>query len=307
MIRKLFTEYSTQLVIGLVAVLVAMRLVLARVKPDSPTARFILWFWHPDVRADRPAEPVARTRRHAPVPPEREPVDYPHIWSITLQNMDSTLLALALVFFVIRPFVIQAFYIPSSSMEPTLYGSPGGRQDRVLVNKYLYRFRPPRRGDIIVFHAPPAALVDGRKQDYIKRVIGVPGDVVEVKNHRPIINGLTLQEPYIESYPEGPFYGLGDGRGNPANFGPVTVPPHCYLVMGDNRGNSHDSRLWGHWEGFGEDRHFVHEPFVPERNILGKAMCVFWPIVELEPNPGRDYGGGWHGPRRLRLVARLLK
>ncbi|MBI2300555.1 MAG: signal peptidase I, partial [Armatimonadetes bacterium] len=293
LVRKLFTEYSTQVVIGLVGVLVLMRVVLEFAPGRSAWARLVMWFWHPAVRADwggpLPEDPARGVRRPSKPVPAASTLDYDEIRSLTLQNMNSTLVALALVFFVIRPYVIQAFYIPSSSMEPTLMGSGSGRQDRVLVNKYLFYFRPPRTGDIVVFHAPPAAMQQpGQpRQDYIKRVIGTPGDIVEVKEHRAYVNGLKLDEPYLGDLPPGPFPGSSDPVGNPAYYGPVQVPPRCYLMMGDNRTNSHDSRRWGHWDDSGMERRFVHKPFVKREDILGKAMCVFWPILEFDRHPFR--------------------
>lgn len=265
--RKLFTEQSTLLVGGLVAVLVLMRIVLAMVRPGTGLARFILWFWHTDARHRSPEDLATPAGR------EREAERQDKLYHDTLLNMDGTLVALALVFFVIRPFVVQAFFIPSSSMEPTLMGD-SHRQDRVLVNKYLYHLRPPKRQEIVVFHAPPAALMDpSQKQDFIKRLIGVPGDVVEVRGNRAIINGVPLDEPYLppDALNERPF--LFDDAGDPSDFGPVTVPPGKYLMMGDNRNNSHDSRRWGRYQ----NDTFVHEPFVDADRVLGKAMCVFWP------------------------------
>jgi signal peptidase I len=251
---NLFTEKSTQLVAGFVLILLLMRVALALVPATSPFGRFILWFWHPDARRrDQDGERLAED-----------------IYPLTLQNMDSTLVALALVFFVIRPFVLQAFYIPSSSMFPTLYGEEHGRKDRVLVSKYLYKLGSPHRGDIIVFHAPKAALQNSPPQDYIKRLIGLPGDLIEVRGHHAYVNGKLLEagDPG-ETIQPGPGY-FGDA----ANFGPRRVPPGHYFVMGDNRANSHDSRRWGHWNRRGR---FIHEPFLKADQVLGKAVCVFWP------------------------------
>lgn len=287
--RKLFTEYSTQLVYGICAVLVLMRLILPRVDPNSATAKFILWFWHPDARrppspeaAPEPTPPRAKKQRSAEPEPAPE-TDWVGLHRVTITNMNSTLAALVIVLGVIRPLVIQAFFIPSASMEPTLWGSPNGRQDRVLVNKYIYALRPVERGDIIVFHAPPAALNGGPPTDFIKRVIGIPGDLLSVEHHQPVINGQKLLEPYVKEYPDGPYYAMADGRESTANFGPITIPDDCYFMMGDNRANSHDSRAWGEYVGQGMDRHFEHEPFIHRRDIVGLAMCVFWPPVVFEP------------------------
>ena len=229
-----WTERSTQVVLALIGVLVAMRVVLGLVPARSPVGRFILYFWHADAR-----------RFDQPLNPE--------LHKLTLQNMDSTLLALGVVFLVVRPFVLQAFYIPSASMEPTLYGRADGRKDRVLVNKYVYWLREPRRGDILVFRAPEKASPN-HPEDYIKRLIGLPGDTVEVRGHYAWINGKPLDEPYAAMKTQ---HGLSD-------FGPVTVPPGNYFMMGDHRDASSDSRYWG---------------FLPRGNVLGKAMCVFWPAI----------------------------
>jgi signal peptidase I len=165
---------------------------------------------------------------------------------------------------VIRTFLFQAFYIPSPSMEPTLL-----RGDRVLVNKIPYYFHDPRRGDIIVFENPnPEAVIDrgvvngffhwlvqglgfaqSENEDFIKRVIGLPGDVVEGKRGSVFVNGTKLDEPYLTQKTQ-PF----DAR---------TVPEGKLFVMGDNRGNSLDSRF-----GLG---------YVPIDKVIGKAFIKIWP------------------------------
>ncbi|KKM11863.1 signal peptidase I [Clostridiales bacterium PH28_bin88] len=145
---------------------------------------------------------------------------------------------------VIRFFLFQPFYIPSGSMEPTL--SPG---DRIIVNKLTYRFSEPNRGDVIVFKYP----LDPQK-DYIKRVVAVAGERVEIRNSEVYVNGEAIGEPYL---PEGLVFN---------DFGPVEVPRDSYFVMGDNRNNSQDSRVWG---------------ALPEQNVIGKAVLVFWPLGRL--------------------------
>jgi signal peptidase I len=151
------------------------------------------------------------------------------------------LVSFVLVFGFVRPFVVEAFWIPSASMVPTLkYG------DRVLVNKFIYRFTEPQRGDIIVFKS-----VEGDGQDLIKRVVGVPGDEIAVRRGKLFVNGEPQKEPYVnKKYPDRSFYA------------PTTVPKDHVFAMGDNRANSQDSRIFGP---------------VPEENIEGEAFLRFWP------------------------------
>ena len=161
---------------------------------------------------------------------------------------ESALMAIALVYLLIRPFIVQAFFIPSGSMRPTLL-----EQDHILVNKFIYRFTEPKRGDIIVFKAPPQA--DPRQVDYIKRLIGVPGDVIEVKDGVVYRNGKPLDEPYLLEPGE-----IG------YEFGPVKVEKGTFLVMGDNRNDSNDSTKWG---------------LLDRNRVMGKAMVTFWPLGRI--------------------------
>jgi signal peptidase I len=151
------------------------------------------------------------------------------------------LVSFVLVFGFVRPFVIEAFWIPSASMVPTLkYG------DRVLVNKFIYRFTEPERGDVIVFKS-----VEGDDEDLIKRVVGVPGDEIAVRDGKLFVNGEPQKEPYVnKKFPDRSFYA------------PTTVPKDHVFAMGDNRANSQDSRIFGP---------------VPEKNIEGEAFLRFWP------------------------------
>ncbi|MBI3128277.1 MAG: signal peptidase I [Candidatus Tectomicrobia bacterium] len=150
---------------------------------------------------------------------------------------EAIIIALLLALFV-RSFIIQAFKIPSGSMEDTLLIG-----DHLLVNKFLYWFRGPRRGDIIVFRYPR-----DESRDFIKRVIGLPGETVMIRGRDVFINCATpdepsrcapLREPYTIFKPEG-------GMEGPERFwGPRVVPPGHLLMLGDNRNNSQDSRFWG--------------------------------------------------------------
>ena len=166
-------------------------------------------------------------------------------------------LAIALL---IRTFVLQPFEIPSGSMENTLLVG-----DHIFVNKFIYgtripftdkriwKIRDPKRGDVIVFEFPP-----DRSKDFIKRVIGVPGDMIMVRNKHVYVNGIPYRNPHaMHTDPEV----LPGSRSPRDNFGPVRVPAGDYFVMGDNRDNSYDSRFWG---------------FVPNSDILGPAFIKYW-------------------------------
>ena len=151
----------------------------------------------------------------------------------------------ALVFGFVRPFVVEAFWIPSGSMIPTLQIN-----DRVLVNKFIYRFTEPSRGDIVVFES-----VDDPDTDLIKRVVGLPGDRVAVRSWRLVVNGEPQKEPFTnKKFPDTSF------------FAATTVPENHVFVMGDNRANSQDSRVFGP---------------LPKKNIEGEAFLRFWPVDRI--------------------------
>ena len=165
----------------------------------------------------------------------------------TKEWINSIVVALVLTI-VIRTYIVQAYKIPSGSMMPTLLVG-----DKLFVNKYLYRFEPPRRGDIIVFKYP----VDPKK-DFIKRLVGMEGDQVEIRDGKIYVNGKPLQDP--DSF--GRFYYYNhDPYGGPREV--IKVPKDSYFVLGDNSANSTDSRFWG---------------FVPKKNVLGKAVFRWWPL-----------------------------
>src|SRR5919206_3349756 len=155
------------------------------------------------------------------------------------------LIAFALVFGFIRPFVLEAFYIPSKSMVPTLKVG-----DRVFVNKFIYRFHEPQRDDIIVFKSVEGST-EGGQEDLIKRVVGLPGDEISVQDGVLLVNGERQEEPYVNQRSP-----------DTSSFGPVTVPQGKVFVMGDNRADSLDSRYIGP---------------VPFENIEGEAFMIFWP------------------------------
>jgi signal peptidase I len=161
------------------------------------------------------------------------------------ENIESILWAVAIAL-LIRTFIVAPFKIPSGSMQPTLLIG-----DRILVNKFIYRFREPRRGEVIVFRYP-----EDPKRPFIKRLIAIAKDKVEIKDGRIFINDTAL-DPSIAraSY----YYNQGEfGREGK----PIVVPEGMYFVLGDNSGSSHDSRFWG---------------YVPRKLVIGKAMCIFWP------------------------------
>lgn len=170
---------------------------------------------------------------------------------------------------VLKSFVVQAFYIPSGSMEPTL--KPG---DRVLVNKIDYH---PARGEIIVFQDPhPGAEPDRGiiggffhwfseglgfarpvDEDFIKRIVGMPGETIEIHDHKVFVNGAHLHEPYLTKAAK---LSMGD-------YGPVRVPKDALFVMGDNRGNSNDSR--------------ASLGFIPLDKVIGRAFVTIWPASRI--------------------------
>lgn len=154
--------------------------------------------------------------------------------------------AFALVFGVVRPFIVEAFVIPSESMVPTLMVG-----DRVLANKFIYDFTDPDKGDVVVFES-----VEVEGQDLIKRVVGTPGDTVEVRDGTLYVNGEPQKEPYVNQE--------GSGLSPPQNE--LTVPEDTVFVMGDNRANSRDSRFFGP---------------VPEENLEGEAFVIFWPPTRI--------------------------
>ena len=191
--------------------------------------------------------------------------------SVPREYFESLVIAVVLALFI-RTFVVQAFKIPTGSMEPNLLIG-----DHLLVNKLVFGpyasgaertllpMKEMDRGDVIVFKYP-----EDPERDFIKRVIGLPGEQIEVRHKRVYVDGVLLDEPYAHYMEEPPpvpkeIEPGGDGQGlsgDPReNYGPVTVPPKHYFVMGDNRDNSQDSRYWG---------------FLPRENIKGKALIIYW-------------------------------
>lgn len=169
----------------------------------------------------------------------------PSIRLSIVETLDATIFA-ALLSLVIIVFIVQAFFIPSGSMEPTLHVG-----DRILVGKFAYRIWEMKRGDIVVFHYPL-----NPNKDFVKRVVGLPGERVEIKEGLVLIGGRPLGEAYPTRLP-------GGDRACSSNYGPQVVPVSSLFVLGDNRCNSEDSRFFG---------------FVPFKNVVGRAMVVYWPM-----------------------------
>ena len=163
-------------------------------------------------------------------------------------------LALALVLFIVINSLTARVRVDGPSMEPSYY-----HNNRVVVLKVAYLFGDIQRGDVIVFPAPP-----NPDEDYIKRVIGLPGDEVMVSDGKVYVNGETLEEPYINAPP------INSMR-------PVSVPEDMVFVMGDNRNVSSDSRSWGP---------------LPIEDIIGKAVFVYWPMEEIRLVEHYELAGG---------------
>ncbi len=190
-----------------------------------------------------------------------------------LEFGDALLIALLIVFCLVRPFVLQAFYIPSGSMIPTLQ-----EHDRIIVLKFWYQFAEPQAGDIVVFRAPTSAYYSNptenpdlnEQKDFIKRLVGQPGDRLAVHDMSLYRNGERLDESYINDAP----YALWP---RDTECG-VVVPPDQYVMMGDNRNNSNDSTKWSYpTMGQGE----VNAPFVSRDAIMGKACLIFFPFDRM--------------------------
>jgi signal peptidase I len=199
--------------------------------------------------------------------------------STAREYFESIVVAVILALFI-RTFVVQAFKIPTGSMEENLLIG-----DHLLVNKFVFgptastveqRVLPIdeiERGDVIVFKYPVEP-----ERDFIKRVIGLPGEMVEVRERKVYIDGKPIEEPYAHyllpasssDYHEVTSFDVRE------RYGPVTVPPNQYFVMGDNRDNSQDSRYWG---------------FLPRENVKGKALLIYW-SYESDRDDYEEAGAG---------------
>jgi signal peptidase I len=231
------------------------------------------------------AEPLTETVETADAEPAVAPKHKKHEGSF-LRELPVLLVIAFVLALIIKAFLVQAFFIPSGSMEQTLHGCPGCSGDRVLVNKLVYRFRDINRGEVVVFNGldsfqaevivpPPKNRFDSLRRkfssaiglgspgekDFIKRVIGLPGDVVACcTNGNVTVNGVELHEPYV----------FEDDH---QRFAPTTVPAGKLFVMGDHRSRSSDSRANGP---------------VPIDKVVGRAFVVVWPPSRMKglPVPG---------------------
>ena len=201
------------------------------------------------------------------------------------EYFESILVAVVLALFV-RTFVFQAFKIPTGSMKPNLLVG-----DHLIVNKFIFApaasgierallpMRPIERGDIVVFKYP-----EEPERDFIKRVIGLPGDTLELQNQTLLVNDQPLDEPYAHYL----FPPAADGQMEAdvrRKYGPVTVPDGHYFMMGDNRDDSQDSRFWG---------------FLPASYVKGRALFIYWSFDTPE-----DGSPGGFAPRWGRLFHQI--
>jgi signal peptidase I len=169
----------------------------------------------------------------------------PSVRRVVVETLDAAVFAVALAFIIIT-FVVQAFFIPSGSMEPTLHVG-----DRILVARFYYQLADVQRGDVVVFRRP----LNGGK-DFVKRVVGLPGDHVELRQGVVFLNRKARPD----------LTPLGVDPGCAQNYGPTAVPGDHLFVMGDNRCNSEDSRFFGP---------------VPMQNLVGRAFVTYWPLTRI--------------------------
>ncbi|GAC1378587.1 MAG: hypothetical protein NVS4B7_05330 [Ktedonobacteraceae bacterium] len=203
-----------------------------------------------------------------------------------VREVIETVVLTILMFLVIR-MAVQNFNIEGQSMEPSLHD-----KELILVDKWSYLFHEPARGDVIVFVAPPEP-----SQDYIKRIVALPGDTITIRDTTVIVDGVTLNENYVDP----------GHQGNPYAYKTISnmlVPPDKFFVLGDNRGGSSDSRNWG---------------FVPRGNIIGRAALVYWPLGQsndgLLPNVSAVFDNvhqpgvvpsSWHNGKMFDMDGMLL-
>jgi signal peptidase I len=217
---------------------------------------------HYDANGAAPAEEKQRSRN----PIDRLFPNLPHGWRVAIDWVVTIVGAVAIVL-AIKAWVVNPYRIPSSSMEPTLHcavpaqGCEARTSDRVLACRFCYHLRSPHRDDIVVFKTPSLAEQEcGSEGTFVKRLIGLPGDVWEERSGFVYINGRKLNEPYIKpDRRDDRTMGLSD---LPPRNTYTRIPKDMYLMMGDNRRSSCDSRVWG---------------LVPKKNLIGNVFATYWP------------------------------
>ena len=219
-----------------------------------------------DYRSQYPApsyppllEPSQQEHHQSHNPLDRLTAGLPRPWRIAIDWIVTIAGAIAIVL-AIKAWVVNPYRIPSSSMEPTLHCARPGQgcearlSDRVLANRFIYHFRDPHRGEIVVFNTPHAAQeMCGASGTFVKRLVGLPGETVTERDGGFVyINGKRLNESYLKP----------ERRSRDSTTGTWHVPKGSYFFMGDNRGESCDSRRWGS---------------VPRKNLIGKVFATYWP------------------------------
>lgn len=181
-----------------------------------------------------------------------------------------TILGAVLIVLAVKAWIVNPYRIPSPSMEPTLHCArpepdcEAGSSDRILANRFIYRLHAPRRGDIVVFHAPDAAQRQCIGGIFVKRIIGLPGEVWSERDGVTYIDGRRLAEPYVA--PARRDQDTKTLLELPPTGRMQRIPSKMYLMEGDNRAHSCDSRVWG---------------LVPRASIIGKAVLTYWPLDRL--------------------------
>ena len=209
---------------------------------------------------------VVEERKKSRNPIDRLFPNLPHGWRVVL-DWAITIAGAVLIVLAIKAWVVNPYRIPSSSMEPTLHcaapaqGCEARTSDRVLACRFCYHLRSPRRDDIVVFNTPSLAKQEcGSEGTFVKRLIGLPGEVWEEREGFVYINGQKLNEPYIKpDRRDDRTMGLAD---IPPRNTYTRIPKNMYLMMGDNRQSSCDSRVWG---------------LVPRKNLIGNVFATYWP------------------------------